>query len=644
MISRRLHRFANSALAIAVMTAFLAPGTARSATVTGTPQLTATDLNAFLDGFMPESIARADIAGATVSVVKDGKLVTVRNYGYADVKARRPVTDTTLFRPGSISKLFTWTAVMQQVERGKIDLDRDVNDYLDFKIPPAFGKPITMRDLMTHTPGFAEVVKDLIISNPAQLTSLDVYLKTHVPARIFAPGTTVAYSNYGAALAGYIVQRVSGVPFDQYVEENIFKPLGMSHSTMQQPTPKSLAPFVSNGYAVASGPVIPFEYVQAWPAGSLSATSSDMAKFMIAHLQNGQLGSGRILKPQTARLMHTLQRRDAPGMPGYALGFYQEDRNGQVIIGHAGDTEAFHSDLHLLLDANVGFFVSFNSLGKEGASGSLRTELFDAFLDRYFPAPLGKEATAPTAKADAKVVPGWYISSRREDGALSLLFALTEAHVVAQPDGTITVSLIKDPAGQLKHFREVGPLLYREVGGKNRVAFVRTPDGGMYFTTDSEPPVFIFSRVPWWKQWGVVQVLLACAFVIFVVTLLLWPIAALIRWYYHQPLNLPRTAALLRLLTRIACAIVVLTAVGWLVAVTALGKGDVPAALLAFLFILGWICVIGAIVMIANAVVAWRTPGRTIVGRIGETLPALAGVVFAWAILAFGLASFNMHY
>src|SRR6266496_2464755 len=266
-----------------------------SETTSGAHELTAPDVAAFLDGILPAQLQREDIAGATIAIVRDGKILFAKGYGYADVEKKRPVSpEETLFRPGSVSKLFTWTAVMQLFEQGRLDLDRDVNDYLDFKIPEAFGKPITLKNLLTHTPGFEEQIKDLfsIDSAPPQLGQ---YLKTHIPRRIFPPGTIPAYSNYGASLAGYIVERVSGRPFNEYINENIFKPLGMTHSTFVQPLPATLAPYMSDGYQIASDGPKPFEMVVAFPAGSLSSTATDMAQFMMAHLQDGQLGSARIL-------------------------------------------------------------------------------------------------------------------------------------------------------------------------------------------------------------------------------------------------------------------------------------------------------------------------------------------------------------
>ena len=190
------------------------PSPSPEAAAKGVHEMTPADVEAFLDGIVPLQLSQTDIAGATVSIVKDGKLLFVKGYGYADVEKKQFVSaPETLFRPGSISKLFTWTAIMQLFEQGKLDLDRDVNEYLDFKIPEAFGKPITLKNIMTHTPGFEEGIKDLFTTSGTP--NLGEYLKTHIPARIYPPGTVPAYSNYATALAGYIVERVSGRPFDE---------------------------------------------------------------------------------------------------------------------------------------------------------------------------------------------------------------------------------------------------------------------------------------------------------------------------------------------------------------------------------------------------------------------------------------------
>jgi len=249
------------------------PGQAAS----GPHEMTAADVEAFLDGLVPLQIKEDDVAGVTISVVKDGKLLFAKGYGYADVEKKKPVSpQETLFRPGSISKLFTWTAVMQLFEQGKLDLDRDVNEYLDYKIPDAFGKPITLKNIMTHTPGFEEQIKDLFLTDSTK-PNLGQYLKTHIPARIYPPGTVPAYSNYATTVAGYIVERISGKPFDEYVAENILKPLNMTRSTFTQPLPSELAPLMSSGYRLGSAEAGPFEVINAFPAGSLSSSATDMA-------------------------------------------------------------------------------------------------------------------------------------------------------------------------------------------------------------------------------------------------------------------------------------------------------------------------------------------------------------------------------
>src|SRR5947209_13367583 len=289
-------------------------------------EMTAVDVEAFLAGFMPMQLEREDIAGAVVCVVKDGKVLFTRGYGYSNVEKKTPVSpDSTLFRPGSISKLFTATAVMQLVQQGKLDLDRDVNDYLDFKIPPAFSKPITLRNLLTHTPGFEETVKNLFIPENAPMVSLKEYLTGHIPKRIFPPGAVPAYSNYGVTLAGYIVERVSGREFNDYVTENMFKPLGMSHSTFAQPLPPDLKPLMSAGYELGSDKPKGFENVQVAPAGALSITAADISHFMIAHLQDGKFENAQILSPEVARQMHSRQLGFHPELNGMALGFYEEN-------------------------------------------------------------------------------------------------------------------------------------------------------------------------------------------------------------------------------------------------------------------------------------------------------------------------------
>ena len=300
------------------------------------------ELEAFLDGVMQANLRDKHVAGATVAVVKDGALYFAKGYGWSDVAHRTPVNaERSLFRIGSVSKLFTWTAVMQLVEQGKLDLDADVNRYLDFKIPATYPQPITLRHIMTHTPGFEENGRDLISDDSVHIMPMREWLTTHMPARVRPPGTYSSYSNYATALAGYIVQRVSGMSFDDYVEQRILVPLGMTQTTTRQPLPARLKGDVSRGYTWGAGEykAHPFEIIGgAAPAGAVSSSATDMAKFMLAHLEGGALGTSRILAESTTARMHARTFAHDPRLPGFALGFYEKSSHGLRIIGHGGDT------------------------------------------------------------------------------------------------------------------------------------------------------------------------------------------------------------------------------------------------------------------------------------------------------------------
>ena len=259
--------------------------------------LSSADLEPFLDPLMQGYLEHHKIAGAVVVVVHDGATVLAKGYGYADIENKQPMTaDATLVRPGSISKLFTGIAVMQLVEQGRLDLDQDVNDYLGFAMPtPSGGVPVTLRRLLTHRAGFEEVIRGMSTKDPIP-QPLGQWLADVLPARLFPNGDVGAYSNYGLAIAGYIVERVAEQPFADYVAEHIFKPLGMTRSTFHQPLPESLAPMMAKGYRRSDEPPLDFfETTTDSPAGALSATGADMGRFMQALLYGGRLDAGRIL-------------------------------------------------------------------------------------------------------------------------------------------------------------------------------------------------------------------------------------------------------------------------------------------------------------------------------------------------------------
>jgi len=610
--------------------------------------LTQADLTAFFDGLVPLQIERDDIAGAVVAVVHDGKVIFAKGYGYADLAKKKPVSaEDTLFRCGSISKLFTWTAVMQLEQEGKINLDADVNQYLDFKVPETFGKPVTMRDLMTHTPGFEETIRDLITIDAKHIPSLHDYLVTHMPGEIFTPGTVGAYSNYGATLAGYIVQRVSGEDFDSYIEQHIFEPLGMTHATFRQPLPKNLAPLMSVGYERASGGAKPFEIVTPFPAGAVAISAMDITHFMIAQLHDGTYNGAQILKPETVKLMHTRQYAPDPRVNAMCLGFYEETRNGHRIIGHGGDTEYFHSDLHLIPEADTGFFVSYNSAGRGNVAP--RGPLFEKFLDRYFPYTPPKATPLPTAAMDAREVSGPYLASRRSQTTIFYLFSLlNEATVGPGKDGSLVVSGMTGINGQPIEWNEVAPQVWQDSSDpQNRIVFAKDSGGRWQIATDF--PADVLQMVPWYRSKNFILWSIIFALAVFALTLFLWPVAALARRHYGYAMQVGRREQRARCWARTVSA---LDLAFWalFLATVVYGGGHLGVLTrrlnpwLRFVQIIGWLGAFGTILAIWNLAVSWGARGRWWWAKIHDTLIALACLLSVWIVWYTHLLTFSLRY
>lgn len=429
-------------------------------------------LESFVDGVLAQQIATREVAGAVVTVVHDGRVLFTRGYGFADIERGLAVDpQRTLFRPGSVSKLFTWVALMQQVERGRVDLDADVNTYLDFRIPEFRGQPIRVRDLLSHTPGMSDV-SGISVDSESKLVPYGQWLKDHVPSRQWPAGTEVSYSNYGASLAGYIVERVSGEPFADYTERHIFAPLGMRSTTFREPLPARYRPQMAIGYRYADGKfeARPYElFSNIMPAGSAAATAPDMARFIQAMLGGGRLGSARILTPASVATLWRNSFANAPGLPGMAHGFMVAREAGPRMVGHGGNTGDFHSYLLLVPEAKLGFFVSYT--GGQGSYGA-RTELSDAIVGRLFP-----QAPAPRYAGLEPLPPfGTYRMNRRDYNR------------DPNPRGDFKVSadgpgrIIVEADGRKTAWERIGPRSYELVTGArtggpyDRIVFYGSPE------------------------------------------------------------------------------------------------------------------------------------------------------------------------
>ena len=327
-----------------------------------------------------------------------------------------------------------------------------------------------------------------------------------------------------------------------------------------------------------------------------------------------------------------------------ALGFYEESANGHRIIGHGGDTELFHSDLHLILDSNVGLFVSYNSAGKGELSP--RSILLEKFLDRYFPYTQPPAGKIENAKADAASVAGLYLTSRRFESSFLKLSSLGQEKVSVNSDGTISIDPLKGPNGQLLKFEEISPLLYRAVHGRAHIAFKQDGNGRMQFQMDW--PIFIFQKVGFWENKYFNYTLAIFGLVMVVLTVLLWPVGALIRKHYGRPLDLTPLQRKLRLGVRLVCILFIIFLGGWMAVLTkgmgAPGGVNELAPWIICFGILGVLCVFGAVFVCVNAFRSWTTPNRWIWTQLHDTALALGCLSLVWFAITWNLMNFNIHY
>jgi CubicO group peptidase (beta-lactamase class C family) len=627
-----------------------APAATQPPAPSGDHPLERGDLEAWLDGMINYALKKGDIAGGVLSVVKDGNTLLQKGFGEADVGNHIPMdAERTMTRAGSTSKLFTWTAVMQLVQQGKLDLNKDINVYLDFKICGAGGKPITLIDLMNHRGGFEEGLKDIFATDPHGLQSTETYLKQHIRPMLFAPGAVPAYSNYGAALAGYIVERVSGEPFDRYVEHHIFTPLGMQHSTFEQPLPDRFKSAVSQGYKTASLPPQPYELIITRPAGSLTTTAADMARFMLAHLQGGRLAGAEMLNAETTRLMQSPSETGPPGFGTMAHGFFYEERNGHTLIGHGGDTVVFHTELDLLPKDGVGIFYSFNSRGRDGAVYSLRKAILDGFMDRYFPSatPRANPSSLPTAAHDAGQIAGRYQSSRRiEHGFMSLFYLLQQSVITAHADGTIGVPSAFGDGEET--FHEVGANLWQQVGGTHQLALQATDQGKTVI--DSEDPISVLQNVPFIRSAPLNLTILGASFTILAVAVIFWPISWFIR--RRRGLDVTDTPQLrrLRLIMRAAAAFDLIYLIAWMMLLQPVLNLELQVYSTAFDPVVRALQWAGIVVIAAAAATIWSIWRRlklepiSLMYRLRYGLLAFAMLGIVWIGFMGQLISFNLNY
>jgi len=593
------------------------------------------DLEAFFDGIIPLQLERSDVAGATVLVTKDGKDLLRKGYGFADVSKKKPVDpETTIFRLASISKLFTWISIMQLAEQSRLDIDADVNKYLDFQIAPAFGKPITLQNLMTHTAGFEEENRDVLLTNPKEAPLLRDFMIQNQPRRIFPPGEIPGYSNYGVGLGGYIVQRVSGQPFEQYVAEHIFQPLAMNHSSFKQPLADDLLPLPSDGYRNSTEkPPVGFEIFNPVPAGGVSSTAVDMGRFAQALLNGGELDGHPILKPETLNLMWTRQFGTTDALPAMCMGFYQTWRNGLHFVGHGGDLIAFHSIFLLEPREKLLLFISYNSAG---SANRTRAEILNSFADRYYPHS-EKPQFQKLSESDLKAITGTYQSTRRsESNKLKMGGLISQTEATVDKDGVLRIDDFKDLRGHVRQWKPIDRNLWQEVDEQARLFAVRDGSGKIVRLAVNFPGVQ-FERVPWYERSQLILPVLGASLAILalVIVAILVRAGRAIFFAKRLPFKPQPGTERLTLGSRLAAAAWIVLAAGMAVLVSRLESESIlPTHAIDKYFVLinvaAGISIFFSLIAIFAGYRVWRLPDVRLISKLKFSLVAVACLFLTW--------------
>jgi CubicO group peptidase (beta-lactamase class C family) len=605
------------------------------------------ELEAFVDQFFAEQMPKLHVPGAVFALVKDGKIFFSKGYGYADVEQKTPVSpDRTLFRVGSVSKLLTATAVMQLAEQGKLNLNDDINKYLKrFHIEKKYERPITFANLLTHTDGFDVAwaigsatrcqQSDKRAGELSQKDSLEKLLVENLPQRVLPPGEAYLYGDVGLALAGYLVEVISGVPFVQYIDQNILKPLEMGRSSFLQPLPPNLAADLAAGYIYKNGTYLkrPFTCLKSVPTAAFSATATDMAHFMIAHLQGGRYGTKRILKETTLEEMHRQHFTNFPNTPrtaGAAYGFYERFQNNQRAIEHGGSMAGYTSVLSLIPEKNLGFFVAYND---NKLNENLGEDLYKKFLDRYYPAPKEPASTSqPTANfpQQSQQINGSYRYTRYPRYSIvKLAIFLLESkrlfNLQTNSDGTLTLL----PQGT--KWVEVEPLLFRYPDSDSYMGFQQDAQGRITRMSFSSHVFATYEKLPWYEAPAFQLGLIGFCVLVFLSAWIIWPINPLIQRWRKKTFPLLRVTRLAQFLAGLISVLNIFFLIGMFLAIFqinfwefAFGMPTVVVALL-YLPILTAGLTTGLPIV---ALLAWRDKRWSVLGRLHYLLITLAASVF----------------
>ena len=603
---------------------------------------TAQTLESFLDSFLVAQMDTLQIPGLVISVVKGGDILLKKGYGLADLETKRPMSpDKTIVRIGSIGKVFTATAVMQLVEQGKLGLDDDVNHHLkDFQLDASFPEPVRVKHLLTHTGGFDDdYIKQAL--SATEVVPLGQYLATRMPPRVMPAGEFSSYSNHGTALAGYLVEAVSGIPYDQYVREHILQPLEMHRTHYKRHAD------TATGYMYEDGTYKPqpYLYFNDGPAGSWDATAMDMARFMITHLQLGRFKDVRVLEESSARTMQQQQFTNDPRLPGIGYAFFQYDMKGKHLVTHGGLMPGHYAYMLLIPEEHLGIFFAFNKTSLFGTEGlKIRQTLVNAFLERYFPT---KEQALPRPSSGfdhrADRYTGYYRLNRYSRTSFLKLLSLAMQFEVAAEDGV----LLLQSFGQPKPWRwvEVDSLFFLEVDGVTKggrhMAFREEEDGRI--THMYHEVIEVYEKIPWYEATRYQLGFLGIFVLVFLSECVGWPAVYLIRHRRKGPVSGGQKAHLARWLAWSSSGLNLIFFVGLILMLVYRLLDlviEVPLEMIALLALPLLTCIL-AIGMVFVATVSWKHEYWSTGSRLYYSVVTLVTLGFIWFLYYWNLLGFH---
>jgi CubicO group peptidase (beta-lactamase class C family) len=603
-----------------------------------------TDIESLLDDLVESSLEGRTASGATVAVVADGEVALTKGYGVADRDEGTPVDATTPFRVGSVSKPVVATALMARIQRGDIDPEAPVAEYLHADLDDAVGS-VTLADVVTHRAGYEMSNEGLWITDADDLRPLPEALRTWSHARVRPPGEAPAYSNYGYAVAGGVLGAVADAPFDEAIAADLLGPAGMGDSSFRQPLPESLAEAHATGYGsggtYADGE---FPYVGIPPAGALSTTAEDMARFVQLHLNDGVVDGERVLPAETVAACQRQWATANERLPGMAFGFVESEYGDVRTLRHNGGTPAFYSDLLLVPERGLGLFVAYNGADGSAAAGGVLA----GFRSELLPGPESESEGDTTRSPEgqptrADDLGGTYRSLRHSrswhDRVTTTLQADTVSVRVADDGALVTTG-----GSVTRRWVEIEPLVFERVDGSERLAFGAGADGeAIEYLHRGANPTTAYGRVGGTDRLSLHAALTVLSLVGLLSAVFGWPTANAVGWlrsrgdgdaaldprrWTDRPATLARAVAIgaaVAILAFPVAALVHLAAAPFAVL-------SAPPLTFAALFALPILGLVGTVAAVMFAVRSWTDGYWGTLGRAHYALVAASLAVACWLL------------